>query len=209
LIRGLLEETPNKVSKSRGGWLRRWMGSKQTSDEPQTPAVDLTTVEWYGNDILPDALQLARRDIPNGNFYLGDSANLTWIPPSTFDATICGYLEASPDAIEGGGFPIRQLRAWVGNWVFQMARITKPGGSVCIGAIQTVLDNGYCDAEEVITMGDGWWVETARSNVYGWGVDPDSIEVLELTSRLLENEWGPRYCVKMVKTKSKSPHLTK
>ena len=42
-------------------------------------------VAWAGNDILPDALRVARREIPGGNFVLSDSANLTWVPPHMYE----------------------------------------------------------------------------------------------------------------------------
>ena len=43
----------------------------------------------------------------------------------------------------------------------------------------------------------GWWRESASSDEWGWGVDPDSVLVQAMESELLAAEWGPRYCVSM------------
>ena len=43
----------------------------------------------------------------------------------------------------------------------------------------------------------GWWRESASSDEWGWGVDPDSVVVQAMESEVLAAEWGPRYCVSM------------
>lgn len=145
------------------------------------------SVQWYGNDILPDALRLARRDIPGGNFVLADSTNLTWIPSETFDDCICGYLEASSDVLDASGYPPNDKRNWFGNWVYQMARLVRPGGQICVGAIMIE----HIEPE--------WWIEAAKSDDYDWCVDPKSIKILHLDSDILKDKWGNRYCVRLCK----------
>lgn len=95
-------------SATGSGWL-----IKSLLDEIQEQGrFDLSNkVRWFGNDIIPDALRLARRDIPLGQFVLSDSANLTWIPTESFDISICGYIEPSPDAIIASGFALEAYKA--------------------------------------------------------------------------------------------------
>mmetsp|Transcript_72447 Transcript_72447/g.141976 ORF Transcript_72447/g.141976 Transcript_72447/m.141976 type:complete len:322 (+) Transcript_72447:538-1503(+) len=178
------------------GWLIRGLLELKAADD----GVDdgLESVEWNGNDILPDALSLARRDVPGGQFVLGDSANLTWVPKAAYDVAVCGYIEPSPDAIVAGGYLLTEVQDWVGNWVKQMTRLVKPGGVVCVGAVQEVLE-AYDLSEKIVSS---WWEESARSDAYGWGVDPDLVTTRALRSDLLEREWGPRYCVRLIKNKA-------
>ena len=179
-------------SATGSGWL-----IKSLLDEIQEQGrFDLSSkVRWFGNDIIPDALRLARRDIPLGQFVLSDSANLTWIPTESFDVSICGYIEPSPDAIIASGFALNALHDWVGNWVAQMARIVKPGGYVCVGALQDELES-YDRSEKIV---DSWWEDMAKSDKYGWSVDPNLICIRQLTSKALKDEWGSRYCIQMIK----------
>jgi SAM-dependent methyltransferase len=172
------------------GWLIRGL-----LELKQQAVDDWSTVQWYGNDILPDALRIARREVPGGTFVLGDSANLTFIPDASFDVAMCGYIEPSPDALIAGGYNLNAIRDWVGNWVAQMSRLIKPGGHLSIGAVQEVLES--YDRSEKITA--AWWEECARNDCYGWGCDPSSVTTRRLRSALLEREWGPRYCVYMTK----------
>jgi SAM-dependent methyltransferase len=155
-------------------------------------------VRWYGNDVLPHAIAVARRDIPKGTFCLANSANLSWVPPGIFDFAVCGYLEPSRTAqLLGNGGPT-ELRDWCGNWVQQMCLLTKPGGWIFVGALHPALENGGDPVQE------GWWVEVARLDSYGWGVDPTSVRIEELTSPILTHgAWGPRYNVYMQKATSR------
>ena len=67
-------------------------------------------ITWHGNGVLPEALALARCDLPGGAFCLGDSANLTWVrDQAPYDAVLCGYLEP--------GFDPFMIDGWLGNWV--------------------------------------------------------------------------------------------
>eukprot|EP00588_Corethron_pennatum_P020382 CAMPEP_0194332486 /NCGR_PEP_ID=MMETSP0171-20130528/59299_1 /TAXON_ID=218684 /ORGANISM="Corethron pennatum, Strain L29A3" /LENGTH=365 /DNA_ID=CAMNT_0039094359 /DNA_START=8 /DNA_END=1105 /DNA_ORIENTATION=- len=154
-------------------------------------------IRWCGNDILPDALAMARRDVAGGQFVLGDSANLTFVPPGSFDAAVCGYVEPSPDAAAAAGY--EDVRAWFGNWVAQMARIVRPGGQVCVGAVQDDIGENLGNGGTCQSLGRDWWSESAASNLYGWDVEAGTVEILPLTSDILKKEWGQRYCVRLLK----------
>jgi hypothetical protein len=111
---------------------------------------------------------------------------------SRYDMCLCGYIEPSPDAIKAAGYHPKFIRKWFGNWVRQMAHVTKPGGWIAVGAIQ--YDLVPWSPEKI---GIEWWKEAAASDAWEWGVDPESVVVRELDSAVLNEEWGPRYCVAM------------
>mmetsp|Transcript_14687 Transcript_14687/g.21721 ORF Transcript_14687/g.21721 Transcript_14687/m.21721 type:complete len:346 (-) Transcript_14687:446-1483(-) len=187
------------------GWLIRGLVELNEQQQQDDDGIDENedwdnSVEWFGNDILPDALNLARRDISNGQFVLADSANLTWAPANTFDSAICGYIEPSPDALVAAGYEPTAVQEWFGNWVAQMARLVRPGGHVCIGAVQTPLALGPTHREQ---LRKEWWKKAARGDVYGWDVNPESVVIRPLTSKLLKKEWDQRYCVRMTKKQEK------
>ena len=155
-----------------------------------------------GNDVSSAALDEARRALPDGVFCVGDSLNLSWVPRRSYDAALCGYVEA-------GAATGKAEAELTGRWVREMARLVKPGGVVFVGNIRPPRAEadagaglylkpppGAEPAEEVTR---DWWREAAASDAYGWGVDAAATELLDLRSPTLVREWGPRYSVVMRK----------
>ena len=134
-----------------------------------------------------------------------DSAHLEFIPSGSFDLVYTGYITPVADPIKFGGkidhyikeysklcksdkedweaqklIEVGQQRQndWYGNWVAEMSRIAKPGRPV----IAEQVSYPYCEAQfDWGGVSQEFWYESARSNKYGWNIDPGSIEMMNDT----------------------------
>lgn len=152
------------------------------------------TLRLAGNDIIPLAIEIAQRGLksaaaasPPPVLCLGDSSDLTWVPPASFDVVVCGYLENK--AVSAGG------EEWAGNWVSQMAWCAKPGGQLVVG--NNHVPCGGSDPDNNFGPPPSWWKAAAESDRFGWGIDPASVRAVPLRSASLREVWNDRYCVYM------------
>jgi SAM-dependent methyltransferase len=82
-----------------------------------------------GIDLSKTTVELARRNVPNGEFHQGDAQNLPFASNS-FDAVVCGYgIMHMPE-------PELGLR--------EMQRVAKPGGRIAVSVWDSsTLNNGF------------------------------------------------------------------
>ena len=142
-----------------------------------------------GNDVSMKAIEECRMELPWGSFAVGDSLNLTWVAPQSFDAVICAYVEPGENEDEA---------AVTEQWVREMCRLAKPNARVFVGNVRP--PRGTADAgagtylkppSDLVT--EAWWEAKSKD----WGVD--DVRVVPLTDATLLEEWGPRYHVFMRK----------
>ena len=142
-----------------------------------------------GNDVSMKAIEECRMELPWGSFAVGDSLNLTWVSPQSFDAVICAYVEPGENENEA---------EVTETWVREMCRLAKPNARVFVGNVRP--PRGTADAgagtylkppSDLVT--EAWWEAKSKD----WGVD--DVRVVPLTDATLLEEWGPRYHVFMRK----------
>ncbi len=142
-----------------------------------------------GNDVSMKAIEECRMELPWGSFAVGDSLNLTWVSPQSFDAVICAYVEPGENEDEA---------AVTETWVREMCRLAKPNARVFVGNVRP--PRGVTDEaagsylkppSDLVT--EAWWDAKAAD----WGVD--DVRIVPLTDATLLEEWGPRYHVFMRK----------
>ena len=142
-----------------------------------------------GNDVSMKAIEECRMELPWGSFAVGDSLNLTWVSPQSFDAVICAYVEPGENENEA---------EVTEQWVREMCRLAKPNARVFVGNVRP--PRGVTDAaagsylkppSDLVT--EAWWEAKATD----WGVD--DVRIVPLTDATLLEEWGPRYHVFMRK----------
>jgi hypothetical protein len=71
---------------------------------------------------------------------------------------------------------VQKQRDWFGSWVREMSSIAKPGAPIMIEQVSLP----YClNQKDWGGVAKAFWHEAAVSNVYGWNVDPNSIEFMD------------------------------
>ena len=184
------------------GWLLRGL-------EERLPAAVAGTLRYAGNDISPVALEAARDALASSSSSsfcgcVGDSLNLSWVDPGSFDAALCGYVECGTARTPAAEAEV------TGRWVAEMARLVAAGGRVFVGNVQRPRErpdaaaglylrppSDAAAAASDAGVTEDWWRTCAESDCYGWGVDPASVRLQPLADPALTSEWGLRYHVFM------------
>ena len=142
-----------------------------------------------GNDVSMKAIEECRMELPWGSFAVGDSLNLTWVSPQSFDAVICAYVEPGENENEA---------EVTEKWVREMCRLAKPNARVFVGNVRPprgvtneAAGSYLKPPSDLVT--EAWWEAKAAD----WGVD--DVRIVPLTDATLLEEWGPRYHVFMRK----------
>jgi hypothetical protein len=163
----------------------------------------------YGNEYIDVSTQkanavfdhIAPAKSKKGIICTADSAHLEFIPSGAFDLVYTGYITPLSDPLKFGEANSKKYvdlckidkswegqklveagqekqESWYGYWVAEMSRIAKPGRPVIVEQVSYP----YCEALfDWGGVSQNFWHESAKSNKYGWNIDPDSIEMMNDT----------------------------
>mmetsp|Transcript_10952 Transcript_10952/g.15670 ORF Transcript_10952/g.15670 Transcript_10952/m.15670 type:complete len:357 (-) Transcript_10952:50-1120(-) len=167
----------------------------------------ITNLQVFGNEYLPLSANKANvvfEHAPPSKAKLGkicaaDSTDLSFVPSDSFHLVYTGYISPLLDPIDFNTGDVdenyskyehlcemkndtvsqkvvelaqEKQNTFYGKWVAEMVRIAKPGAAIIIEQVSFPYCEEYWDWGGVNTE---WWLPAI--DMYGWDIDPNSIEM--------------------------------